>query len=261
MKSEMKNNLNGMFWEPAGLNFKIPHAGNTKNAIYVFQKNIVPITWNCMTTLERNPTTLPQTETILKGQSVSGISIDQLMQVKNYGDGAKKLVELLSNGTFALNEKTASALHQYVAKEDALTWGTFRNSDIAIRGVGYIPPNYTQLSKIAEKGFSFLSSKVEVKEAAIATFLFMSRSQFFHDANKRTSSLMMNGSLIKHGYYPITVMNRDSEEFHNKLTDFYNSGDATSMMKFFEKTVEKIYQFQEKEKNHKEIKSKNDLER
>ena len=70
---------------------------------------------------------------------------------------------------------------------------------------------------------------------------------------------MMNGSLIKHGYYPITVMNRDSEEFHNKLTDFYNSGDATSMMKFFEKTVEKIYQFQEKEKNHKEIKSKNDL--
>lgn len=261
MKSEMKNNLNGMFWEPTGLNFKIPHAGNTKNAIYVFQKNIVPITWNCMATLERNPTTLPQTETILKGQSVNGITIDQLLQVKNYGDGAKKLVELLSNESFALNEKTASALHRYVGKEDALTWGTFRNSDITIRGVGYIPPSYTQLSKIAEKGFSFLSSKVDVKEAAIATFLFMSRSQFFHDANKRTSSLMMNGSLMKHGYYPITVMNRDSEEFHTKLTDFYNSGDATNMMKFFEKTVEKIYQFQEKEKNHKKINSKSELEK
>lgn len=53
---------------------------------------------------------------------------------------------------------------------------------------------------------------------------------------------MMNGLLIKHGYYPITVMNRDSEEFHTKLSSFYNSGDATDMMKFFERTVEKNYQ-------------------
>ena len=242
MKSEMKNNLNGMFWEPAGLNFNIPHAGNTKNALYIFQKNIVPITWNCMTTLERNPTTLPQTETILKGQSVSGISIDQLMQVKNYGDGAKKLVELLSKGAFVLNEKTASVLHKYVGKEDALTWGKFRDSDIAIGGVEYTPPSYKNLPQMAERGFSFISNRVEAKESAIATFLFMSRSQFFHDANKRTSSLMMNGLLIKHGYYPITVMNRDSEEFHTKLSNFYNSGDATYMMKFFEMTVEKNYQ-------------------
>lgn len=237
----MKENLNGMFWEPTGLNFNIPHAGNTKNALYVFQKNIVPITWNCMTTLERNPTTLPQTETILKGQSVSGISIDQLMQVKNYGEGAKKLIELISKGTFALNEKTASSLHNYVGKEDALTWGKFRDSDIAIGGVGYSPPKYKNLSQIAEKGFSFLTNTVEAKEAAIATFLFMSRSQFFHDANKRTSSLMMNGFLIKHGYYPITVMNSDSEEFHTRLSNFYNSCNATDMMKFFERTVEKNY--------------------
>lgn len=237
----MKENLNGMFWEPTGLNFNIPHAGNTKNALYVFQKNIVPITWNCMTTLERNPTTLPQTETILKGQSVSGISIDQLMQVKNYGEGAKRLIELLSKGTFALNENTASSLHNYVGKEDALTWGKFRDSDIAIGGVEYSPPKYKNLSQIAEKGFSFLTNTVEAKEAAIATFLFMSRSQFFHDANKRTSSLMMNGFLIKHGYYPITVMNSDSEEFHTRLSNFYNSGNATDMMKFFERTVEKNY--------------------
>lgn len=257
----MKENLNGMFWEPAGLNFNIPHAGNTKNALYVFQKNIVPITWNCMATLERNPTTLPQTETILKGQSVSGISIDQLMQVKNYGEGAKKLIELLSKGAFALNEETASALHYYVGKEDALTWGKFRDSDIAIGGVEYTPPNYKNLSQIAKKGFSFLTSTVEAKEAAIATFLFMSRSQFFHDANKRTSSLMMNGLLMKHGYYPITVMNRDSEEFHTKLSIFYNSGNATDMMKFFERTIAKNYQSKNNEKNSTTIKKTTDYER
>lgn len=242
MKSDMKDNLNGMFWETAGRNFNIPHAGNTQNAVRVFQKNIAPITWHCMTTLEGNPTTLPQTETILKGQSVSGIRIDQLMQVKNYGDGAKKLVELLSEGTFALDAQTASILHGYVGKEDALTWGKFRDSDIAIGGVEYIPPSHEKLPHIAEKGFAFLRHMVEAKESAIATFLFMSRSQFFHDANKRTASLMMNGLLLQRGYYPITVMNEDSEEFHTRLSRFYNSGDATDMMEFFEKAVEKNYQ-------------------
>lgn len=43
----------------------------------------------------------------------------------------------------------------------------------------------------------------------------------------------------------ITVMNRDSEEFHTKLTAFYNTGDATEMMKFFEKTVATLYPRQE----------------
>lgn len=48
-----------------------------------------------MRSLENNPTTLPQTATILSGQSVGGISIFDLMQVKNYADGAKLLLALL----------------------------------------------------------------------------------------------------------------------------------------------------------------------
>lgn len=266
MKREMENNLNGMYWDSDKLNYKIPHAGSAQNAIFIFKKNIVPITWNSMSTLERNPTTLPQTETILKGQSVNGISIEELMQVKNYGDGAKKVVEMISKGQFELNERTACAIHNYVGKEDALEWGTFRKSDISIYGVDYTPPKPQQLSQIAEKGFSFLEKNFDPKEAAVATFLFMARSQFFYDANKRTSSLMMNGFLMKNGYYPITVLNKDSEEFHTKLTEFYNTGNATKMMQFFEKTVERIYQPQiqqrEQEKQAENVrKNQHDMER
>lgn len=237
----MKEHLQGMFWEQQGLDFKIPFIEIKKSAIFVFKKNLASITWNCMTTLENNPTSLPQTETILKGQAVGGISIDQLMQVKNYGDGAKKLIELIASEKFRLSEQIASTIHEFVGREDALTWGTFRNSDISIRGIGYNPPHYSLLTRIAEKGFSFLENDIETKEGAIATFLFMSRSQFFHDANKRTSSLMMNGHLMNNGYFPITVLNRDSEEFNNKLAEFYNTGNATDMMKFFEKMISHLY--------------------
>ncbi len=35
------------------------------------------------------------------------------------------------------------------------------------------------------------------------------------------------------GYFPITVLNRNSEEFHRELGLFYESGDANNMFRFF----------------------------
>lgn len=46
---------------------------------------------------------------------------------------------------------------------------------------------------------------------------------------------------MSHGYWPITVLNQDSEQFHEHLRDFYESGDANAMMEFFENHVRKLY--------------------
>lgn len=241
MKNRMLESL-GMFWE-GQRDFAVPSAGSPKDALKVFSKNLANITWNSLSSLERNPSTLPQTETILQGQSVSGIGIDDLLQVKNFGDGAKKLMALVGEDSFHLDETTACLLHGHVGKEEALTWGTFRDRLVTIRDVDqYTPPESHLLGAIAAKGFSFLQNEiVPPAERAVAAFLFMARNQFFHDANKRTASLMMNGVLLQNGLFPITVMNRDSEEFHTKLRNFYNNGDATVMMDFFVKAVEGLY--------------------
>jgi Fic family protein len=241
MKQHMLRHL-GMFWENTPY-FNIPSGESATDAVKVFNKNLVDITWNCLSSLERNPANLPQTETILKGQSVSGISIDDLMQVKHYGEGAKKLMQMISDGSFRPDETTACALHEYVGKEEALTWGKFRDRLVAIRDIDrYTPPASSLLPGIADKGFRFLNDEIEQPaERAVAVFLFMARTQFFYDANKRTASLIMNGVLLQSGLFPIAIMNRDSEAFHTTLRSFYISGDATAMMAFFEKATIDIY--------------------
>jgi len=243
-REKMLENLN-IFWEYSP-NCKLPSAGSSKNALHVFNKNIENIVYNFMSTLERNPTTLPQTATILKGQSVSGLKIDDMMQVKRYGDAAKALTTMITEGTFALNEKTACALHNIVGKEEALTWGKFRDSLVTILNLeDYTPPDSKLLSNIAVKGFVFLENEIKSpEERAIGTFLFMARTQFFHDVNKRTASLMMNGVLMSGGLYPVTILNHNSEEFHTELSAFYKTGDASKMMQFFEKSVQSLYQAQ-----------------
>jgi Fic family protein len=236
----MMENLS-MFWEVEH-DFRLLRADSPLDAIKIFKKNFVEITWNCLSTFENNPASLPQTETILKGQSVSGISISDLMQVKNFGDGAKKLLEFLSSDTFGLDEKTASALHNFTGKEEALKWGKFRDRPVHIRGVGYNPPDAEDLPGIAQRGFSFLNHHISSPiERALGVFLFMARTQFFFDANKRTALLMMNGVLLQNGFYPVTFMQRDSEEFTKILNDFYNSANASGMMNFFAEATLKLY--------------------
>lgn len=52
---------------------------------------------------------------------------------------------------------------------------------------------------------------------------------------------MMNGCLMQNGFWPITVLNRESEEFHEKLGHFYETGNADDMMQFFSGIVRNLY--------------------
>lgn len=44
--------LNGMHWSIGAFDFDIPFIGDTEKATYIFNQNLVDITWNCMRTLE-----------------------------------------------------------------------------------------------------------------------------------------------------------------------------------------------------------------
>ncbi|MCL1940022.1 MAG: Fic family protein [Desulfovibrionaceae bacterium] len=230
----------GFSWEPTVIS--LPREDKPGEALFVFQKNMAGIIWNSLGVFENNPSTLPQTETILQGQAVGGINIDQLMQVKRFGEGATYLIASVKNRRFQLDIEFAKQLHALVGKEEALEWGVLRSKQVHIHGVSHIPPAASELPALAEKGFGFLRERLENPvERAIAAFLFISRSQFFFDCNKRTASLMMNGVLLSEGLYPLTVLRESTEEFNEKLGAFYGSGDGTEMLRYFASTSVRLY--------------------
>jgi Fic family protein len=200
------------------------------------------IVWNSLGVFENNPSTLPQTETILQGRAVGGISIDELNQVKRFGDGVTRLIDSVKTGDFRLDIDFAKRLHGIIGKEEALEWGVLRSRQVHIHGVSRVPPAANEIAALAESGFAFLRDQVrDPIERAIAAFLFMSRTQFFFDCNKRTASLMMNGALLSAGYYPIAVLKETAEEFNGKLRIFYNSGNGTEMFRYFSGVCSKLY--------------------
>ncbi len=235
-----------MHWNIGRFNFPIPCFEELRRAVFIFKRRLSEITWNSLAVFEESPASLQQTQAVLSGRAVAQLNAHDLRQIKNYGEGAKELVRLLSDDAFDLSEGCACAIHRRVGCGEALQWGVLRDLDLGIHGVDYRPPHHEELGRLAREGFAYLKSEIaDPRERAVALFLFMARSQFFFDANKRTASLMMNGCLMQSGYGPIGVLNRDSEEFHKRLGRFYETGNADPMMEFFETCARQIYSEQE----------------
>lgn len=242
-QEEMSNALNGVFWDREALKLNIPFQKNADEALRVFDKNLPMIACHAVSTLEHIPLTYAQAVTISNGYSVSDLSIRDLNRVDNYFSGMRALTEMIRVGQFGLNKYTACVLHGLTGKGEAKNYGQFRNGSVGLYQVMYSPPEALHLPEIAERGFSYLSNEItDPKERAIGVFLFMARNQFFFDVNKRTASLMMNGVLLSHGYAPLTFLTKSSQHFDKVLTDFYESGDANPMMRYFENQISQLFE-------------------
>lgn len=232
-----------MEWETPEGGFPIPFAeGGVREAVFLWKKNMPGLVWNTLASFENNPSTLPQTETILQGYTVGGLKIDDMMQVKRFGDACRKLAAMIDDGTFRLDATTACALHEIVGQEEALEWGVLRKrGELGIRFVDYTPPRGELIPALAERGFPFLSRIENSKERAFITFLWCARTQLFYDCNKRTALLMLNGILLSTGYLSFGILNTEREYFNKYLRDFYDTGNATKILSFFSETCQKIY--------------------
>lgn len=164
--------------------------------------------------------TFPQTETIINGVSVGGLSMLEIDGVINLRDGWRFILETLDE---SITTNYLLKLHNLTGRNEALKWGVLRNGKVGLSGTKYIPkiPTnediYSKLNQINK-----LKSKTSI---AIYTYLYMVKAQLFWDVNKRTSMLIMNKILIENGCGWCTIAINDFEEFNIKLTNYFNSKD------------------------------------
>lgn len=217
----------GFTWEMPKEGLHVLKAEDAKDALFTFHKYRVEHVSTTLRTLERIPCSYAQTRDILDGKSASGLSTRQLRSIENYGKACERLAELVEQGIFALDKTTLCELHAITGKDEAKNFGQFRGHQVFIEQSHYIPPKSEHLEGIFVEGAAFLNSLENTQEKAICTFLFLSRSQFFSDCNKRTANLAMNGLLMQGGYHPISIK---SGQFLEKMAKFYETNDATEVM-------------------------------
>ncbi len=204
---------------------------NAKLAFYLAKKDKIDFVYNTAA-LEGNAMTYPEVQTLLEGITVGGHKLSDEQQILNQNKSIEYLFELIDNKSFRLNIDTFTTLHSYVAKEEALKWGIFREGHVNIGGTDYQPPKAEDLVSIFQEGIQDIKKITHPIIRAISMFLFGAKCQFFYDGNKRTSRLMMNAILIEAGYPILNIKAKDKLEFNRMMIKSYDSDEIVPSIKY-----------------------------
>lgn len=182
--------------------------------------------------------TLPEIQTLLEGITVGGHKLSDQIIATNQGNAWRYLFDLVGRNKFKLSSAIACDIHNIAAKEEALEWGRFRSGMVSIAGTDYMPPPPEALLGLFNELVLSLDRFTDPYSQAIHVFLFMARTQFFFDVNKRMGRFMMNGILLNQGYPAINLPAKRKLEFNQLMLDFYDSADERPMNEFMRSCVD-----------------------
>jgi len=171
------------------------------------------------------------TDEILSGNSVEGLTIKELLKVKHFGDALDGVISIMEEDNICFDKRLLCEIHSVLAKDEVSDCDRFRTQNVFLNGIeNYIPPSGEKLDDIWNEGMGIIKEIENPLERAVVSFLFLSRVQYFEDANKRTASLFMNAILVDAGLKPLLFPQSDTQRFMEKLADFYKTGNADEIM-------------------------------
>ena len=182
----------------------------------------------CGMRMENRAVTFPQTQTILHGVNVPNVHLDDIQAILNMRDAWRYLFQTVNE---PLTVAYICKLNEFIARNEALAWGTLRTGSVGISGTDYLPP-VPVLDKVTAELDTLLSSDASTTEKALDAFLWGARGQFFWDGNKRTSLTVANKVLVSGGAGVLTITDKHMAEFNALLLDYYNTGNTSKIKPF-----------------------------
>ena len=233
----------GITWDRDSLDWDLLTSSPVDRVRARYRASLPEYIWDAAS-LEGNPYTLPEVQTLLEGITVNGHKLEEQDQILALNDAYNTADHLVEVGTFRLDKKTSDLLHSQVAIHEAIESGHFRGEGQVGGGglVGLGALGSYQASAPGERGITlieehralvdYLEGLDDPREQALAYFCAATRRQFYFDGNKRASRLMMIGHLMSNGFDAISVSARRRLEFNTHLGELFDTGDATTMMRF-----------------------------
>lgn len=158
--------------------------------------------------------TFPQTQTIIDGAVVSGISVDDIQTVLNLRDGWKFIISSVDE---PLTLEYICKVNEYVSRNESLEWGVLRKGTVGVREfIPIIPVKEDVLKEI-----DLINEINQPVDRALEYFAYACKQQLFWDGNKRTSTMVASKILIENGEGILTIGKDNAEEFNATLNNWY----------------------------------------
>ena len=170
--------------------------------------------------IEGNTLTLKETDLVInEGLTISGKSMREHLEAINHKDAIEYVKYLIDNNT-EFNERELLTIHNLILRGiDAANAGKYRTVQVMIKGSAHMPPAPFLVAKQMEDYFIWYEQHKNKIHPVLLAAEMHERLVTIHpfiDGNGRTSRLVMNLLLLKHGYVIANI-----------------KGDATSRMNYY----------------------------
>jgi Fic family protein len=171
---------------------------------YTYESNLI----------EGNTLTFMETNLVInEGLTIAGKSMVEHLEAINHNEAIEYIYQLASSKE-DFSKRVLLEIHLLVLKSiDPDNAGRFRSVPVAIRGSQHIPPQPFMIDKLMEEYFLFYKLNRKKLHPIILAAEMHERLVSIHpfiDGNGRTSRLIMNLILLRHGY-TITSLKGDPE--------------------------------------------------
>ena len=180
--------------------------------------------------LEGVATTFPQTETIIDGGIVNGVSsldVQKILNLKHAWEFILQKDVLRSKLDFYVLSHIARLVNEGFYIEG----GRLRGVPVKIGGSSYIPPLPIEVD-VKETIENITSANESAVDIAISLCLYCMKAQLFNDGNKRAAVLFANHYLISHGGGILVIPEQSVPEFKQLLVLYYEGNDDGKIREF-----------------------------
>lgn len=193
------------------------------------KRNLVDSIYN-QAMLEGVVTTYADTESIIEGGQVNGMTSTDIMKVINL----KHAWEFVLDENVIMAEENFSFLSQInklILEGFYYNAGKVRSTPAKIGGTNWVPGIPIE-SQVVEELNGLLNSKLDDVSLAIELLLYVMKRQIFIDGNKRTAVILANHHLISRGLGIISIPGDLVEDYKKLLIMYYEGKDTDKIKKF-----------------------------
>ena len=195
-----------------------------------FAKRNLALTIHAQAILEGVATTFAETEAIIEGARVQGMTEQDIRKIVNMKHAWEFILDddiITAPDNFAL----LAEINKLIEEGFYFNAGKLRDVPVNIGGSSWRPEMPIE-SKIVEDLGSILNARISNVDKAINLALFVMRSQLFIDGNKRTAIIFANHFLIQRGLGLLYIPEDKIIQFKRLLVEFYETNKKPTIVDF-----------------------------
>ena len=180
--------------------------------------------------IEGNTLTLEETALVLNGITIAQKPLKEHLEAIGHRDAFAYLEHVVKDPEMALSERLVRELHALVLIDRPEDRGCYRRIPVRILNAIHTPPQPFQVPSLMERLIA--ESRRTTLHPIVAAARFHLDFEAIHpfvDGNGRTGRLLLNFTLMRHGYLPINVKYTDRRRYYDTFTAYHRSGDITPM--------------------------------